>query len=135
MLEPDVKDYLDTFKKDVAVRLGALEREASETRRNQLSEDDMERVFRQASGRMNYITRIAVAVIAALAVIGNGLTMVLGNHYTLKAEVCCASVTDRKIEKAELRNQERDRAIAADAVQKFWQSLRMQGLVIEGKQP
>lgn len=135
MLESEVKDYLDAFKTDVLLRLGAVEREASETRRNQLCEDDMKRVFAEASGRMNYITRISVAIIAAFALIGNSLTMVLGNHYTLQAEVCCARTTDRKLAAFEEHQRDLNKLLVREGAQEFWHELNLQGFIVKGTKP
>lgn len=129
MLSPDAKDYLDNLAQGLGMRMGAVEREASELRRNSLSADAARKLFRTEVLRINTGTRIAVAVIAALALIGNGLTMVVGNHYVAKAETMCANVTDRKIDHAELRNVERDKAIAREGAREFFE---LQGLLVKG---
>lgn len=126
MISPEAKDYLDALAQHLDLRLRALEREASELRRNSMTADEARKVFRTESLRINTWTRISVAAIAAIAIVGNGLTMVLGNHYVAKAEVMCGNVTDNKIAKAELRNRERDLELARAGAREVF------GMIVKG---
>jgi hypothetical protein len=132
MAELDVKDCICRLTEAVEARVSLVERESRHVWANMLTTEQAHNIFRSEVMRVNAWTRIAVAVVAALALIGNGLSMVIGNHYTLKAEACCAKVTDEKLGKFEEHQRELNKLLAREGAQSFWQELNLKGFIVQG---
>ena len=115
MIDPDLERYLGTVFGNLDTRLSAVERESNHVHKNMLTAERAEKIFQTNTLRINSMTRIAVAVIAGIAVAANGTVNVITNHNREVLAHECAEVTQKEIDKAELRNETRDRNLAIEA--------------------
>lgn len=111
MLDQEDKDWIESLLNErFENRLSTHERELNQNRRQMITVEDARQIFRTDTMRTNMWTRIAVAVIAALAVIGNGTSNVLVDHTESKAMARYAIETDRKLDtfRSEIMQQHRE---------------------------
>lgn len=132
-LEPEVQQYLDGLAQRFENRMSTLERELSELRRNPfgITETQARDIFRSATLTVNTWTRIAVAVIAALTVIGNGTANVIVDHNESKASARYELITDRKLAVIESHNSDRDEALIQKAITE--RDARIEALIVKEK--
>ena len=122
MARIDDQTFFEEFERYFAERfenrLSAIERQLMHQHKHLLTQDegrkifeDAAKVFRSDTLRVNSWTRIAVAVVAALAVIGNGISNVLVDHTESKAMARYEIVTDRKLADFESRINQGNRTL------------------------
>jgi hypothetical protein len=115
MFDKEDKEYLEALLSErFENRLSALERESNHIRRNMLTGERAQSIFRDTTLRVNAWTRLSVAVIAALAVIGNGISNVLVDHTESRAMARYETVTDRKLAGYESRLQQINQQLALE---------------------
>jgi hypothetical protein len=114
LLELASKSFEDRFEN----RLSAVERELNHVHDHMMTEDEARKlgeearkIFRTDTLKVNAWTRIAVATIAALAVIGNGTSNVLVDHTESKAMAKYETETDRKLASYEARINQSNREL------------------------
>lgn len=125
MLTDDDKAYLEKLHELHAERfenrLCSVEREMVEYRKTALTSEQSEalveearKIFRAESLRINTWTRVSVAIVAALAVIGNGTANVIVDHTESKAMARYQFITDQKLAGYEARVAMNNRQLADD---------------------
>lgn len=115
MLTTEDKEYLEALlSARFENRLSAVERELNHLRRNMLTGEKAQDIFRETTLRVNAWTRLSVAVVAALAVIGNGTSNVLVDHTESRAMAKYELVTDRKLAGYESRVAQQNQALALE---------------------
>jgi hypothetical protein len=139
-VDKDLKEYLDNKFSATDTRINMLQdelillqRESRQVEMRVVDFADARKIFRTETARLNMWTRVAVAAIAAIAMIGNSAGAIIGNQYTAKAESLCRKVTIEEISKAELRNQTRDRELAKAGAREFWAETQTQVLTVTGR--
>lgn len=111
MLTAEDKEWLEQLLTERFVNpLSTVERELSQYRKISLTDeqaaalvDEARKIFRTETLRLNTWTRISVAVVAALAVIGNGTSNVIVDHTESKAMARFEAITDQKLAGYEAR--------------------------------
>ena len=119
MLDPDLERYLGTVFGNLDTRLGVVERESNHVHKNMLTAERAEKIFQTNTLRINSMTRISVAIIAGLSISANGLVNVITNHSREVLAAECAAITEKQIDKAELRNATRDHNLALEAAREM----------------
>lgn len=102
-------------------RISTLERELTEYRKTALTSEqstelveEARKIFRAESLRINTWTRLSVAIVAALAVVGNGTANVIVDHTESKAMARYQVITDQKLAGYESRVAMNNRQLAED---------------------
>ena len=120
-LDHQLQTYLDGFRTSIEARMTALEREANQTHRNMLTGDKAQEIFRTTTLKVNSMTRLAVAIIAAVAVGANGTVNVITNHNREVLARQCGDETQKRIEAFEVRfyerSKDRDRELIRETIE------------------
>jgi hypothetical protein len=111
-------EYLDGKFASFDTRVVLLERESSHVRRNMLSEDRAQAIFRTEVLKVNTRTRIAVAIIAAIALIGNGAQNAMANHDSMALQLRCEKGTSEALERDRSQTLAERHAIADEAARR-----------------
>jgi len=114
-MTPDDRNYLDSLSQAFGARLDAVERELNHVRRNMLSVDEAQTIFRTEVLKVNAYTRLAVALIAGIALVGNGSQLALANHDAASLELRCKKSTTEAIDRFRELQEPRDRALVDSA--------------------
>jgi hypothetical protein len=115
MIDLDLQAYLDGKFDGLNARVDTLDKEANHLRRHLLTEDKAQSIFNAKVLRLNSYTRLAVALIAAVALIGNGAQNVLANHDSIALQLRCDKGASDALSKWQLQSLVRDEAIAQRA--------------------
>jgi hypothetical protein len=130
MLEPDVKDYLDAFKRDVLLRLGTVERQQLEDRKLLLDNDER---WMNLSKTLSKRTVLSAAAITALGVVIVAMIQAVSNH-----SFAVAREQVREMNRQD-RSEELKQLSAHDELlikrQNDELENRLQWLIVKGKQP
>jgi L-asparaginase II len=137
-MDQELKDYLDRKFQLTDARIDALQdelilvkRESRQVEKRVVDFDEARSIFRTETTRINMWTRVAVAAISALAILGNGGSALIGQHYAVKAEQLAMRIARDEIEHAELRNQTRDRELAKAGARELWNEVKsQQGMMV-----
>jgi Flp pilus assembly protein TadG len=150
MLTVEDKEYLAELHKLLAqrfeVRLSAIESELNQYRQVALTAeqsqklvDEARTIFRSETIRINAWTRVSVAIVAALAVIGNGTSNVIVDHTETKAMAKYEHVTDSKLATVEARINTSNRQLLFDVKQVLAErqalSTRLEGMIVKAGTP
>lgn len=115
MLTAQDKEWLEELLHErYDARLVNLEKEVNHYRKHLITVEEARNIFRTETLRVNAWTRISVAIIAALAVIGNGTSNVLVDHSESKAMARYSIETDRKLVSYESRISQSNRELVSD---------------------
>lgn len=137
-MDDELKKYLDRKFAETDARINnlqgeltLLQREHKQTTERVVDFNDARAIFRTETARINMWTRVAVAVIGALALLGNGGSALIGEHYAAKAEQLAGRIARDEISKAELRNQSRDKELAKAGARELWNEVKsQQGMMV-----
>jgi hypothetical protein len=137
-MQSELQSYLDGFRASIEARMSALERESNQAHRNMITAEQAQKIWRIDTLKINAYTRLTVAIVAALAVIGNGTSNVLVDHTESRAMARYEHITDEKLATYEGKIAERNHALAFDAAQQTrnLDALQIEALIVKaGKQP
>lgn len=112
-----LEGQIDSRFKGFEGRVYLLEREVHQLDRNQLTGTKAVEIFRTTSLHVNTVTRVAVAVIAALGIGTTSVQNALANHDAASLELRCQKGTSDALIEADKRREVRDIEIARRAVQ------------------
>jgi hypothetical protein len=132
MNEKELLNYLDGKFASFDLRVSALERELNHTHKNMLSEDRAQKIFRAEVLKVNTHTRIAVALIAAIALIGNGTQHALASHDQATLKLRCEEGTDKAMQDQEVKRASRDQLLVDSAAMRAVQLRDQQIDVLKG---
>ena len=116
-MDNELRCYLEGKFLSLEGRVTLLEREVHQMADNQLTGEQATTIFRTTSLRTNTITRVAVAVIAALAVGTTSVQNVLATHDAASLELRCQKGTTDALGEYDKRREVRDVEIARKAIQ------------------
>jgi hypothetical protein len=125
--------YFDGKFADLDARLTLLERESNHVHRNMLSEDKAQKIFRTEVLRVNTNTRLAVAVIAAIALVGNGTQHALASHDAAVMKLRCDEGTSEAVQKQDRLRLDRDRTMVESAAMRAVQLRDQQIDTVKGR--
>jgi len=117
MSEEGLQCYLDGKFTNLESRLTLLEREVHQAHLHQMTAEQAKEVFRATALRTNNMTRIAVAVIAAIGMTSTGVQTVVAAHDSAALELRCEKGTSDALILYDKRRELRDVEIARKAVQ------------------
>ena len=116
-MDQELKWFLEARFDGFEARTTLLEREVHQLNENQLTGEQAKEIFRTTSLRVNTITRLAVAAIAALGVGTTSVQNVMANHDAASLELRCQKGTSDALIESDKRREVRDVEIARRAVQ------------------
>lgn len=116
-MDQELHCYLEAKFKGLEARVFCLEREVHQLDKNQLTGTKAVEIFRTTSMHVNTLTRVAVAVIAALGIGTTGVQNALANHDAAALELRCQKGTSDALLESDKRREVRDIEIARRAVQ------------------
>lgn len=122
------------WREVIEPRLLNIEKEQRHIRNNMLSEDKAQSIFRAEVVKTNARTRLAVAVIAAIALIGNGAQNALANHDAMSLQMRCEQGAAKAVEKADQHAIIERHAIADEAARNAVRMRDQQIDVLKGTQ-
>jgi hypothetical protein len=115
MLDQADKEWIENLlNQRFSTPLATTQSELNHYRRHFLSAEDARKIFRADTLRVNAWTRLSVAIVAALAVIGNGTSNVLVDHTESRAMAKYEAVTDRKLASYESRVAQNNQQLALE---------------------
>jgi len=103
MIDPDLQAYLDGKFKGFDARLSVVERETNHIHKHMLTGEAAQNIFRLEVVKTNTRTRLAVAVIAAIALLGTGAQNALANHDAMAMQMRCEQGAAKAVTKADER--------------------------------
>jgi hypothetical protein len=116
-MDNELQCYLEGKFLSLEGRVTLVEREVHQLAKNQLTGEQATTIFRTTSLRTNTITRVAVALIAALGVGTTSVQNVLATHDAASLELRCQKGTSDALTEYDKRREVRDVEIARKAIQ------------------
>ena len=116
-MDQELQQYLDGKFSSLEGRVTCVEREVHQLDRNQLTGTKAAEIFRTTSLHVNTITRVAVALIAALGIGTTSAQNALANHDAAALELRCQRGTSNALIESDKRREVRDVEIARKAIQ------------------
>ena len=132
-MTPEERQYWSGQFQSIETRLSLVERETSHANKHLLTEDRAQNIFRTEVVKTNARTRMAVAIIAGVALIGNGTQNVLANHDAMALQLRCEKGASTALEKADKQRDLERHAIADEAARRALQLRDLQIDTLKGK--